>query len=67
MQSVNIAKMASGSSVQIETLATTFETIKQGIVETQRITEEQANKRIEDTNRLEAMKQEMKDKNFIGK
>ena len=36
-QSVNIARMAGGSSIQMETLRTTYETIKKGIEETKLI------------------------------
>lgn len=52
------ARMASGSSIQIETLEKTWRTITTGIEETQRIQEDAKKKRIEDKARLEAIKQE---------
>ena len=50
------AKMASGSSIQIETLETTWRTITSGIEETRRIQEDCRKKRVEDQARLEAIK-----------
>ena len=50
------ARLASGSSIQIETLETTWRTITTGIDETQRIQEEARKKRIDDQKRLEAIK-----------
>lgn len=67
IQNVAIAKMASGSSVQIETLKSTFDTIKNGIEEAKKITEEQAVKRQSDTEQLEAMKEIMKTQGLIHK
>jgi uncharacterized protein YaaN involved in tellurite resistance len=52
------ARLASGSSIQIETLETTWKTITSGIEETQRIQEDARKKRIEDQARLEAIKQD---------
>ena len=52
------ARLASGSSIQIETLETTWRTITSGIEETKRIQEDARKKRIEDQARLEAIKQE---------
>lgn len=52
------ARLASGSSIQIETLETTWRTITSGIEETQRIQEDARKKRIEDQARLEAIKQD---------
>lgn len=52
------AKLASGSSIQIETLETTWRTITSGIEETKKIQEDAKKKRIEDQERLEAIKQE---------
>ena len=52
------AKLASGSSIQIETLETTWRTITSGIEETRRIEENARKKRIEDQARLEAIKQD---------
>lgn len=54
--SKNTARLASGSSIQIETLETTWRTITTGIDETQRIQEEARKKRIDDQKRLEAIK-----------
>ena len=52
------AKMASGSSIQIETLEKTWATIINGIEETRRIQEDARKKRQEDQVRLEAIKQD---------
>lgn len=65
-QSVKIAQMASGSSIQMETLQTTYETIRKGIEETQRVQQEVAQKRQSDALALEQMKDDMKSKGFIG-
>ena len=54
--SKNTARMAAGSSIQIETLENTWRTITSGIDETQRIQEETRKKRIDDQKRLEAIK-----------
>ena len=56
--SKNTARLASGSSIQIETLETTWRTITSGIDETQRIQEESRRKRIDDQKRLEAIKED---------
>lgn len=52
------AKLASGSSIQIETLETTWRTIVNGIDETKRIQDEARKKRVEDQARLETIKQD---------
>ena len=52
------ARLASGSSIQIETLETTWRTIVNGIDETKRIQEDARKKRIEDQARLETIKQD---------
>ena len=52
------ARLASGSSIQIETLETTWRTITSGIEETKRIQEDARKKRQEDQVRLEAIKQD---------
>lgn len=65
-QSVNIAKMSGGSSIQIETLQKTYTTIKDGIEETKQAQEELASKRSQDSLVLEQMKQEMKQKGFCA-
>lgn len=65
-QSVNIAKMANGSSIQIETLRKTYDTIKKGLNETQSLNEEIAMKRKQDTIELENMKAEMKSSGLLN-
>ncbi len=57
-QSKMTARLASGSSIKIETLETTWRTIVSGIDETKQIQENAKRKRIEDQARLEAIKQE---------
>ena len=52
------AKLASGSSIQIETLEKTWRTITNGIEETKRIQDDARKKRVEDQARLEAIKAE---------
>ncbi len=54
------AKLASGSSVQIETLETTWKTITTGIEETRRIEEDARKKRIDDKAKLEAIKEDFR-------
>lgn len=54
------AKLAAGSSIQIETLETTWRTITTGIEETRRIEEDARKKRIDDQKRLEAIKDDFK-------
>ena len=51
------ARLASGSSIQIETLETTWRTITNGIEETKRIQEDARKKRIDDQARLAAIKE----------
>ena len=65
-QSVNIARMAGGSAVQIETLRSTYETIKKGIDETKQISQQIAEKRKTDSVELENMKADMAEKGFIS-
>lgn len=57
-QSKMTAELASGSSIKIETLETTWRTIVNGIDETKRIQEDARKKRVEDQARLENIKQE---------
>lgn len=57
-QSKMTARMASGSSIKIETLETTWRTIVNGIDETKQIQENARKKRIEDQARLENIKAE---------
>ena len=59
-QSVEIAKMASGSSVSISTLEKSFETIMKGIEDTQAIQEANKVQRIENSAKLERIKSTMK-------
>lgn len=56
------AKMASTSSIKVETLEKTWQTIMTGIDETQRIQAEAKTKRLEDQKRLEAIKQDFNSK-----
>lgn len=57
-QSKMIAQLASGSSIKIETLETTWRTIVNGIDETKQIQENARKQRIEDQARLENIKAE---------
>ncbi len=57
-QSKMTARLASGSSIKIETLETTWRTIMDGINETQQIQENARRQRIEDQARLEVIKSE---------
>lgn len=57
-QSKMIARMASGSSIKIETLETTWRTIVNGIDETKQIQENARKQRREDQVRLQTMKEE---------
>ena len=59
-QSVEIAKMASGSSVSISTLEKSFETIMKGIEDTKAIQEANKVQRIENSAKLERIKSKMK-------
>lgn len=59
-QSVEIAKMASGSSVSISTLEKSFETIMKGIEDTKAIQEANKVQRIENSAKLEIIKSTMK-------
>lgn len=55
-QSVSVAQMASGSSIQVETLEKTYETIKAGIEETKLIQAAAAEERKNNTLKLEGLK-----------
>ncbi|MGL4850627.1 MAG: toxic anion resistance protein [Clostridium sp.] len=59
-QSVEIAKMSSGSSIQITTLEKSYETIMKGIEDTRAIQEQNKAERIENSKRLEEIKYKMK-------
>lgn len=63
-QSVAIAKMASGSSIQLENLRKSYETIMNGIQETKQIQEQNAAERQQNALELERMKQEMRRNGF---
>ena len=57
-QSKMAARLASGSSIKIETLENTWRTICQGIDETKAIQDDAHKQRLEDQKRLEVIKQE---------
>ena len=59
-QSVEIARMASGSSVAISTLEKSFETIMKGIEDTKAIQEANRAQRVENSAKLEQIKHSMK-------
>lgn len=61
-QSKLTASLASGSSIKIETLETTWKTIVTGIDETRKIQENARVKRVADAQKLEAIKKEFKEK-----
>lgn len=61
-QSKQITRMTNTSSVQIETLERTWNTIVSGIDETKRIQEEAKRKREEDSKRLDVIKQQYAEK-----
>ena len=52
------ARLASGSSIKIETLETTWRTIVNGIEETKQIQDNARQKRVQDQARLETIKSE---------
>ncbi|MGL4953400.1 MAG: toxic anion resistance protein, partial [Culicoidibacterales bacterium] len=59
-QSVTIAKMASGSSIQIDKLRQSYDTIMKGIEETKAIQMQNAEERKQNSLELERMKQDMR-------
>lgn len=61
-QSKMTAQLASGTSIQVETLEKTWNTIVKGIEETKQIQEQARIKRMEDTQKLEALKNDFKAK-----
>lgn len=61
-QSAEIARLSSNSSIKIETLEQSWQTIVNGIEETRRIQEEAKIKRQEDTVRLNAIKEDFNKK-----
>jgi uncharacterized protein YaaN involved in tellurite resistance len=60
LQTKYTSQLASGSSIKVETLEQTWQTIVQGIEETQQIQEAARLKRLEDTKRLQSLKEEYK-------
>lgn len=54
--------LANGSSIQVETLEKTWATIVNGIEETKKLQDEARTKRIEDSKRLEKLKEDYKNK-----
>ncbi|EGT3616767.1 toxic anion resistance protein [Clostridium perfringens] len=64
-QSVEIAKMASGSSIAIETLEKSYATIMKGIEDTKSIQESNRAQREENAKKLETLKHNMK-KEFVS-
>ena len=61
-QSKMTARLASGSSIKIETLESTWKTIVNGIEETKNIQENARAKRIEDQARLEEIKKDFNER-----
>ena len=61
-QSKLTTRLATGSSIKIETLETTWRTIVNGIDETRAIQENARKQRVDDARRLEAIKQEFNQK-----
>lgn len=59
-QSVAAAQMANQSSVRIETLQQSYETIKKGIADTKEIEQRMAQERVQNTRTLENMKNDMR-------
>ncbi|WXR62376.1 toxic anion resistance protein [Peptostreptococcaceae bacterium AGR-M142] len=62
MQSKTIAELSSGSSIKIETLTKTWETITKGIEETKQIEEKARQERIDGTNKLLEIQNDFKEK-----
>ncbi len=65
LQSKLTAQLASGSSVSIETLEKSWQTIVKGIEETKAIQEENKQKRLDGTRRLEVLKQDFENRNIV--
>jgi len=65
LQSKMVAKLASGSSVSIETLEKSWQTIVKGIEETKAIQEEMRQKRLDGTKRLEILKQDFVNRGIV--
>jgi len=67
MQAKLTAELASGSSVQIETLEKTWQTILKGIEETRQIQDEIKQKRVEGTKKLHEIQSEFQSKSSLIK
>lgn len=65
LQSKMVAKLASGSSVNIETLEQSWQTIVKGIEETKAIQDEMRQKRQDGARRLEVLKQDFVNRGII--
>lgn len=65
LQNKEITKLTSGSSIEIETLEKTWQTIVNGIDETKRIQEEAKQKRIDSNRRLEELKKDYEKKRYL--
>ena len=65
LQSKMVAKLASGSSVDIETLEKSWQTIVKGIDETKEIQEEMRQKRLDGTKRLEVLKEDFVNRGIV--
>ena len=61
-QSKAIARMSSGSSIKVETLQETWQTIVSGIEETRKIQEDARIKRAEDSEKLKQLKEDYRQK-----
>jgi uncharacterized protein YaaN involved in tellurite resistance len=66
LQSKMTAKLASGSFVSVETLQKSWETIVKGIEETKQIQEDMRQKRVTDSQKLLAFKEEFKNKKMLN-
>lgn len=65
LQSKMVAKLSTGSSVSIETLEKSWQTIVRGIEETKAIQEEMRQKRLDGTKRLEVLKQDFVNRGIV--
>ncbi|EHQ88886.1 toxic anion resistance protein [Desulfosporosinus youngiae] len=65
LQSKMVASLATGSSVNIETLEKSWQTIVKGIEETKAIQEEMRQKRLDGTKRLEVLKQDFVNRGIV--
>ncbi len=66
-QSKMTARLASGSSIKIETLEKTWQTIVKGIDETRQIQENARKQRVDDQKRLETIKAEFNSRYHMPK